>query len=272
MKTVGLVTRPDFAAGEKEAGRLLAFLETREVSVLMPSHLAEKLDRPELGVSLANLHVDFVVTLGGDGTTLHAARSIPPSIPIVPVNLQSFGFLSECEIVDAEVLLNQILADDYEVQELLRLTTKFQDNKLPDAANEVSLFPQKQGRPPVFRLQIGEDSVKFRGDGLVIATPSGSTGHTLSLGGPVIHPLIDAFLLVAAAPLRNSMLPLVIPASTTLRVHVGTMSNLVIDGELVHQIPSEAPVTVVKSDLPLLILRRPSSFYRRFREKLLRWL
>ncbi len=272
MKTVGIVTRPNFAAGEKEAGRLLVFLETKGLSVLLPVFLAEKLKRPELGVSLANLQMDFVVTLGGDGTTLHAARSLPPGVPIVPVNLQSFGFLSECEIEDAQTLLDQILADDYEVQELMRLAIRFQDILLPDAANEVSLFPQKQGRPPVFQIQIEESSMlKFRGDGLVIATPSGSTGHALSLGGPVIHPLVDVILIVAAAPLRNSMLPLVLPDSTTLRVRLRTISNLVIDGELVHRIPAEAPVTIKKSESPLLILRRHSSFYRRLRGKLLRW-
>ena len=272
MKTVGLVTRPNFTEGEKEARKLLTFLETKGVYVLMPIYLAETIGRPEIGVTQANMNVDFVVTLGGDGTTLHTARSIPPGIPIVPVNLQSFGFLSECEIVEAQTLLEQILADDYEVQELLRLTTRFQGSKIPDATNEVSLFPQKQGRPLSFRVKVQEDSViKFRGDGLVIATPTGSTGHTLSLGGPVINPLVDAFLLIAAAPLRNSMLPLVIHSSSTVHVQVDKKTNLVIDGELVTPVPDEATVTVSKSEFPLLIIRRKDSFYRRLREKLLRW-
>ncbi len=271
MKTVGLVTRPNFAAGEREASRLLAFLEAKELSVQMPSHLAEKLNRSELGVPLANLQADFVVTLGGDGTTLHAARSLPTGVPIVPVNLHSFGFLSECEIGDAETLINQVLAGECEVQELTRLSIRFQKSKFPDAANEVSLFPQKQGRPPVFQIQLDEDSkFKFRGDGLAIATPTGSTGHSLSLGGPVIHPRVDAILIIAAAPLRNSMLPLVVPDTITLTLRARIKSNLVIDGELVNQIPADAPVTVRKSESPLLILRRHSSFYHRLQGKLLR--
>lgn len=272
MKTVALVARPKFAAGKQEAARLLSYLEAKGLSVLMPHHLAETLKRPELGGSLADLKVDFAVTIGGDGTILFAARNLPLGVPIVPINLQSFGFLSECEIEDALTLLDQVLAGDYEVQEILRLATHFQDISLPDATNEVSLFPHKQGRPPVFQIQIEEGSMfQFRGDGLVIATPSGSTGHALSLGGPVIHPLVDVILLVASAPLRNSMLPLVLPDSTTLRVQVRTTSNLVIDGELVHRIPAEASVTIKKSKSPLLILRRQGSFYRRLRGKLLRW-
>ncbi|MFX1474490.1 MAG: NAD(+)/NADH kinase, partial [Promethearchaeota archaeon] len=201
-----------------------------------------------------------------------AARSLPPGVPIFPVNLQSFGFLSECEIEDAETLLTRVLSGDFEVQEILRLSTSFQDNKIPDAANEVALFPQKHGRPLAFQLQIGEDSIlQFRGDGLVIATPNGSTGHTLSLRGPVLHPNVGAILLVASAPLRNSMLPLVLPDSTILSVQANKITNLVIDGELLHRIPAEAPVTIKKSESPLLILRRHNSFFRRLREKLLRW-
>jgi NAD+ kinase len=187
------------------------------------------------------------------------------------VNLRSFGFLSECEIEDAEALLNQVLSGDFEVQEILRLSTSFQDTHLPDAANEVSLFPQKQGRPLAFQLQIEEDSIlKFRGDGVVVATPSGSTGHTLSLRGPVLHPDVGAILVVASAPLRNSMLPLVLPDSTTLSVQANKPVNLVVDGELVNRIPAGAPVAIRKSESPLLILRRRNSFFRRLREKLLR--
>lgn len=272
MKIVGLVIRPSFTKGTEEARRLLTFLEAKGLSVRMPPHLAEALERSELSCPLDKMSADVVMTLGGDGTLLYTARSIPPGVPLLPVNFLSFGFLAEGEIEEATKLLEEILAGEYEVQETLRLATWLRNSRLPDATNEVSLFPDKYGRPLPFQVQVGDSSpFNFRGDGLVVATPYGSTGHALSLGGPILNPELDVMLVLAAAPLRRSLFPLVIPGSSVLHIRTEKPSRLIIDGVSQTKISPTTDVTIRKSESPLRVLRRSGSFYRRLKNKLLRW-
>lgn len=271
LKTVGIVVRPDFTAGIEHAQQLLKFLEKKEMTVRIPVHLAKTLKRPGLSCSLAEMQVDVVVTLGGDGTLLFAARNIPPSVPLLPVNLHSFGFLSECEIGEALEFLGEVLDGAVKVQETLRLALWYKDERLPDAANEVSLFPIEPGHPMIIDLQVGENTpITFQASGLIIATPTGSTGHARSLGGPVLDTQLDAFLLIPAAPLRHSFLPLVVPADCAINIEVGKPSHLVIDGDPLIKVPPDTQITIRKSEHPLRILRHPNSFYSRLQRKLLR--
>jgi NAD+ kinase len=271
LKTVGIAVRPDFPAGIEQARQLLKFLEKKEMTVHIPEHLAKALKRPKLSCPLAEMQVDVVVTLGGDGTLLYAAHNLPHNVPLLPVNLHSFGFLSECEIMEAMDLLSNVLAGVVEIQETLRLSIWHKDEMLPDAVNEVTLFPTEPGHPIIINLQIEENSpITFQADGLIIATPTGSTGHARSLGGPVLDPQLDVFLLIPAAPVRNSFLPLVIPADTTINISVGKEANLVIDGDPFAKILPDTQITIRKSEHPLRVFRHQNSFYSRFQRKLIR--
>jgi NAD+ kinase len=107
LKIVGLLTRPDFKSGVQFSQQILAYLETKKRTVVIPPHLAKALKRPELARPIKEMKADVVITLGGDGTTLYAAQHLPSDIPLLPVNLESFGFLSECEIQEVEDLLDQ---------------------------------------------------------------------------------------------------------------------------------------------------------------------
>jgi NAD+ kinase len=271
MKSIGLVTRPHFESGIKQAHKLLTTLTKKGLTVQIIPHLASALKRPDLGVSMEQMQTDFIITLGGDGTLLFAARYLPPRIPLLPINLESFGFLAECEIEAALSLIDAAINDKLEVHETIRLTTEVKQRSYPDAANEVAIFPARQARPFPFKLCINNDPpIEFRADGFVIATPMGSTGHALSLGGPVIDSRLNAILLIPAAPLRQGFLPLVVPDENVIKVESGKPASLIIDGEAQEQIPQNHSIVVQKSKHPLRILRHPSSFCKRLQGKLLR--
>ncbi len=271
MKTIGLVIRPHFPSGIKQARKLLTTLTKKGLTVHLIPHLAKALKRSDLSVSMEQMQADFIITLGGDGTILFAAQHLPPTIPILPINLESFGFLSECEIEDAFSIIDAALSGKLEMQETIRLATQVQQLSYPDAANEVAIFPSRQARPFPFTLYInGEPPIEFRADGIVIATPMGSTGHALSLGGPVVDSRLNAILLVPAAPLRNGFLPLVVSDETVIKVESRKPASLIIDGESLAKIPKNQSIIVRKSEHPLRILRHPSSFCTRLQGKLLR--
>lgn len=271
MKIVGILARPDFTSGIQFARQLLAYLETRKIQVLLPSYLAEALGRNELACAPKKMKADFVITLGGDGTTLYAASHLPPAVPLLPVNLESFGFLSECEINEVEALLTEVLAGRLSIQQTPRLASWFKKKRLLDASNEIALFPIDQGRPGTFSVQL-DDVAKFtfRADGFLIATPMGSTGHAFSLGGPFLDLQLDGLLLIAAAPLRQGFHPLIIPSESAITVQCDKTANLFIDGDNANEVPPNRPITVKKSNHSLRILRRPSGYYSRLQGKLLR--
>jgi len=271
LKIVGLLTRPDFKAGVQFAQRILAYLETKKRKVLIPPHLAKAIKRPELAHPIKEMKADMVITLGGDGTTLYAAQHLPSHIPLLPVNLESFGFLSECEIQEVEDFLDQVLTGQLAIQETSRLGVWLKKKRLPDAANEAAFFPLNQGRPTLITVQLDKNTTfEFRANGFLIATPMGSTGHTLSLGGPILDLQLDGILLFAVAPLRHSFFPLIVPSTTTIEVQLGRVANLYIDGEYATEVHQNTPITVKKSESSLRILRRSSRFYTRLQGKLLR--
>ncbi len=270
MEIIGLLTRPEFKSGVQFAQQILAYLEMKKRTVVIPPHLANALKRPELACPIEEMKADVVITLGGDGTTLYAAQHLPSDIPLLPVNLESFGFLSECEIQDVEALLDQVLAGQLAIQETSRLGVWLKKKRLPDAANEAALFPINQGRPTLITVQLNKSTeFEFRANGFIIATPMGSTGHTLSLGGPILDLHLEGILLFAVAPLRHSFLPLIIPRTTTIEVQLGRVANLYIDGEYSTEVNQDTPLTVKHSESSLRILRRSSRFYTRLQGKLL---
>ena len=271
MKTVGILVRPDFTAGLKVAGELITYLEKRKIRILLPSHLANALKRSELDCAIEDFHADFVISLGGDGTTLYAARHLPPSVPILPVNLESFGFLSECEAQEAEARLDQVLRGELVVQKTPRLGIKQEQKQLAAVVNEAAFFPRDKGRPTPIRVQIGDFAeFEFRADGFVVATPMGSTGHAFSLGGPILDLQLQALLLIAAAPLRKGFHPLVIPDANETTIHFEKAGQLYGDGDHIMDFPESSRFTIYKTDQPLGILRRPAQFYARLKTKLLR--
>jgi len=236
----------------------------------MPPYLAEALGRNDLSSELREMRVDIAVTVGGDGTVLFASHHLPPRVPLLPVNLQSFGFLAECDTAGMLPTMEKVLLGDFKVQETLRLSASTQSERFPDATNEVSLFPHELGRPPAIQFQLQDGaSLECRADGAIIATPIGSTAHALSVSGPVLDPSLDAILIVAAAPLRHSFVPLVLPGSTQIRVQMNKPANVIVDGDQLASLPASTPVTVCKAKAPLRILRRGSSFYSRLQGKLL---
>ena len=271
LKTVGILIRPDFTAGLEAAREIVSYLERKKVRILLPPHLATALKRSDLASEIENFHADFVITLGGDGTTLYAARHLPPKVPILPVNLESFGFLSECEAHEVETRLNQVLGGELVVQETPRLGIWLGKKQLAAVANEAAIFPRDKGRPAPMKVELGDSNeFEFRADGFIIATPMGSTGHALSLGGPILDPQLQALLLIAVAPLRRGFHPLIVPDNYKVHIHFQRAGQLYGDGDHIIDFSEATRFSIAKIDQPLRILRRPSQFYSRLKTKLLR--
>ncbi len=234
--------------------------------------------------------IDLAIVLGGDGTALAAARHLAPDgIRILAVNIGGhLGFLTESAELfqDTEQVWDRLLEDRYAVQRriMLRAMT-FEGNRtnlepMSDcyfALNEMCVKPASADRMITSFLEIeidGEVVDQYQGDGLLVATPTGSTCYTLAAGGPIIHPGLDALVLTPICPLSLSSRPLVLPAGSVISIWPladrELNTKLWMDGVLATAIWPGQRVDIRIADRPaeFLLLRENHSYYQTLREKL----
>ena len=251
---------------------------------------------PELGLSItyeSELHahaadgtgpivpheVDALLTLGGDGTLLRAARVVTDrAVPILGVNMGRLGFLTCCPADQLEIALQRLSRGDYVVESRMTLDASV---RAPNGAvkarwralNDVVLHKGGFARVVSVRVQSdGETVGHFSADGVVLATPTGSTAYNLSAGGPVVFPTLETILLTPVSAHTLGMRPLVLPATSEvlLQGNDGPDELLVtVDGQVGVTFGSGETLVVRRSDVPVPIVRFPEqSFFSTMREKL----
>jgi len=220
---------------------------------------------------IAPTEVDALLTLGGDGTLLRAARLVPErAVPILGVNLGRLGFLTCCPVSQFEEALRRLAAGDYVVEARMTLDARVTDagggeRQRWRALNDVVLHKGGFARVVAVRVEAdGETVGHFSADGVVIATPTGSTAYNLSAGGPVVVPTLETILLTPR--------PLVLPASSvvSLRGNDGPDELLVtVDGQVGCTFGTGDTLVIQRSNAPVPIVRFPeASFFSTMREKL----
>jgi NAD+ kinase len=223
--------------------------------------------------------VDALLTLGGDGTLLRAARIVPDRpVPILGVNLGRLGFLTCCPASKLEESLRRLAANDYRVEARMTLDARVEDAAGVErerwrALNDVVLHKGGFARVVSVRVEAdGETVGQFSADGVVIATPTGSTAYNLSAGGPVIVPTLETILLTPVSAHTLALRPLVLPPTTdvTVRANDGPDELMVtVDGQVGCTFASGERLVVRRSRHPVSIVRFPEhSFFSTLREKL----
>ena len=223
--------------------------------------------------------VDAMLTLGGDGTLLRAARLVDErAVPILGVNLGRLGFLTCCPASQLEDALRRLASGDYVAEARMTLDARVSDAAGGErqrwrALNDVVLHKGGFARVVAVRVEAdGETVGHFSADGVVIATPTGSTAYNLSAGGPVVVPTLETILLTPVSAHTLALRPLVLPATSqvTLRANDGPDELLVtVDGQVGCTFRSGESLVVRRSDFPVSIVRFPEhSFFSTMREKL----
>jgi len=252
------------------ASEVLAFLERAGVDVALEDCLARELRRPELGVRLEEARADFLIVIGGDGTVLRACLRLSDNRPLVlAVNAGGRGFLTTVEADEAIKALEACLSGSYGVEERMRISTYVDGERLPDALNEVCLtcrVPAKLFRARVHKR--GQLIMALEGDGLIIATPTGSTAYSLSCGGPVVDPGLRCLLLTPICPIRPRW-PLVLPPDAEVQVEVLRAREpvAVVDGQAVFDLAVGSVVRARASDRPLRFVVIEPRFYEKLAER-----
>ncbi|GAB1692978.1 NAD kinase [Krasilnikovia sp. M28-CT-15] len=208
--------------------------------------------------------VEIVFALGGDGTFLRAAElARPAKAPLLGINLGKVGFLAEAEISDLDQTVRDIISGSYTVDERLTLDVRaeYDGRLIADswALNEVSV--EKGQRAQMLELLVDVDGrplSRYGCDGVVCATPTGSTAYAFSAGGPVVWPEVEALLLVPISAHALFSKPLVTAPTSTLMLTVDPYTSFAVmccDGRRTWDLPPGATVTVQRGDLPVRLVR-----------------
>ena len=208
---------------------------------------------------------DLVVTLGGDGTFLKGARTAAElDLPIMGINLGSLGFLTSVGVDELEIALEKVLEDQFTLETRIRVEAQFSSSSCT-ALNEIGLIHTE--RRTEIELFLGEDSLgSYPGDGVLIATPTGSTAYALSAGGPIIEPTIDCLLVTPLAPHRLGVRALVLPSTSVLTAVIKRPAQLLADGDPVIALGSGMTVQIRKAARPTRLIRLDSSFWAALRQ------
>lgn len=221
---------------------------------------------------------DLIIVLGGDGTLLSVARIIHPyDVPILAVNLGTLGFLAESTLPELYSTLEQVLSGDFQLEQRMLLHARLwrNDEIVGDyhVLNDVAINKGEPAR--IINLEVfvnNQYMTSYRADGLIVATPTGSTAYSLSAGGPIIHPSMHALVLSPICPFALTNRPIVIPDTSKIQVKLTTEKNparVTLDGQIGCDIFTGDILEIKKSATVLKLIQAPGkNYYQILRQKL----
>ncbi len=274
IKRVAITSRLDKIEAIKLIENIINYLQSKNIKVILDKELFNKVKCDVNFQLLEEVRADLIVTIGGDGTVLMTAGRLKRECPIFSINMGTLGFLTEVEPHESINALERVLNGDFEIERCERLSPIINGEKLPDALNEVLVTSKQPAKLLHFLIEIdGETLVTEKADGLLVATPTGSTAYALSAGGAIIDPRVKAFIITPICPLGFTLKPLVVPLESIVTIKLlkpSTEALLVIDGQFRYSLPARAVIKITKSNVPVLFIRiKPVDIYRRIRKRLL---
>jgi NAD+ kinase len=272
FKSVGLVARYDKKSALKLTEDLAEYLKKRGLKVYVEDTLTDKVSTKEEVIPLSKMKTDFIITIGGDGTILRTCLNVPkPEPPILTINMGVRGFLTEVEPKNAYDAVERILKGEYKIEKCAKLAVTIGKEPMPDALNDVVISACEPSK--ILYTQICKDGkpiLKCQADGLIVATQTGSTGYSLSAGGPVLDQEVDAFVLTPICSL-TVFHSLVFPADSTVSFNVERPREMLvlIDGNYRKLVSADDMLQVTRSKNVTSFIRFETDFYDRLKNRLL---
>lgn len=251
FESVAVVCKAQSSEASQTASELVAWLERRGLEVTLDPPAGEERSSTEW---LSDSEHDLVVVLGGDGTLLSVARTVPSGVPILGVNLGTLGFLTEVGRSELYPSLVEILAGRFQLEERALLDVAIRsrsDNGSYRVLNDAVIAKSALSRIIQLTLRVdGRLVTSYRSDGLIVSTPTGSTAYNLSAGGPILEPQLPVIGLTPICPHTFSLRPIVVPESSVIEVTLETEREevfLTLDGQEGARLAAGDTVTVTRS-------------------------
>ena len=281
FKTIGLTARNNIDIVDSLQA-VIRFLEQNSgTNILLDENIANLLDgnkHPLFSMDNLGSNFDLVIVVGGDGSLLQVASSLADhDLPVTGINRGTLGFLTDILPGDIESTLQPILDGEFKIESRFLLELSIgagAQNYLGSALNDIVLHPGKAVQMIEFELYIDNEFVYNQAsDGLIVATPTGSTAYAMSAGGPIMHPRLDAIVIVPINPHSLSSRPIVVEGNRELTLVVGDRHNILpqlsCDGAMSHSCSPGDRITIRKKQKELKILHPADyDYYETCRSKL----
>lgn len=273
--TIGLLVNRERPAARRFVSGLVNWLKTRRLEPVLTPDTARAFGLRTATATPAEIvrRAGLLVALGGDGTMLRAARLVGRrQTPIMGVNLGGLGFLTEFATTEARAGITAFVRGRHREERRMLLDCRY-GRRRGYVLNDCAFNMGPSGR--VIKIVVSSGGVfinRFAGDGLVIATPTGSTAYSLAAGGPVLYPTMSAILLTPLAPHALAARPLVLPAEAGLEIELAPDSEpatLNLDGQQLWRIAPGRPVAIAAAGFHVrLVVPRNKTYYSILRDKL----
>ncbi|HXY47733.1 MAG TPA: NAD(+)/NADH kinase [Thermoplasmata archaeon] len=221
---------------------------------------------------IERLRPDVLIAIGGDGTFLYAMRRT--DVPLLPINAGTVGVLAEITANpddDLASAIDRLVDGHYHIEERMKLAAQLGTSALPDAVNEYVAHAARVGKMGLFEVAFDDEVVgRIQADGIILSTPTGSTGYSLSSLGPIVDPDLDAIVVTTIAPFRIEARALVVDPLRTVRlraIDIGRGAVVIPDGQEEYPIAPEGSVTVYRSPRRARLVRFGARYFHRLRGK-----
>lgn len=273
---IGIAAHPQKPLALDLARRAVERIGDRaEVVLATETRAATGIDRP--AAALEAIEADALVAIGGDGTFLWTLQR--SSVPLLPINAGTVGFLAEVDgghVRAFDGAMERLVRGLYFVESRMRLASQLGGHNLPDATNEVVVHTSQVAKMRLFEIGIdGRPVGRLRADGVILATPTGSTSYSLSALGPIVDPAIEGIVVSALAPFQATQRAVLVDPLRTVSVrlvHPEKEGVVVVDGQTEAKLAGGAAVVAYRSPRKARFVRFGSGFFRRLQgKKILPW-
>src|SRR6202163_988794 len=279
---IGIISRPRRSNLAVVVPPLLHWFEARGVRTMYDTETASALHDSSKGRSREQVAEEsqLLLVLGGDGTLLAAARvATPQGIPILPINMGSLGFLTSFKLEEMYPALEEILAGRFSSSERVMLAVELHRGgevlERQVVANEAVIHKGELARMIDLKLTIDSDFVcRYRADGLIVATPTGSTAYSLSAGGPIVHPSVESWVITPICPHTLTDRPVVIRDSSLVEIKLSGNTEavfLTLDGQKGIPLQATDRVRISRAQQLLKLIQTPNKSYFEILRNKLKW-
>ncbi len=272
IKKIGLASRCDRPEVLEMVRTILANFRSK-VQIYVSTATADVLGIEGTPVErMRDEGVELIISVGGDGTVLRNIAKMKDPLPILGINMGTLGFLVDVEPEDAIEAIEEVLYG-FSYIEKMRVDVFLNGEMLETATNEVAVMSAKPAKIIQFEVYINDCRLdEIRADGVVFATPTGSTAYAMSAGGPIVNPRVNAIVVVPVAPFKLSSRPWVVPSDSEITVKLSDHKKeavIAIDGQKSYRIRPDDVVKLKKSKYPARFVRiSDTCFYERVQRKL----
>ena len=263
---IGVVGTPDLSKFKSVANDVLKALDGHDCVLEAETAAALGME----GVPFSGMEVDVVISIGGDGTVLRTVKSTEK--PILGINAGAMGFLTEVNPDGIENAIGRLLEGDYTIDERTKLRTVMNGQRLQDAMNEAVIHTAQIAKMRHFSVSIdGQPATDLRADGVIVATPTGSTCYAMSVGSSIVDPRVEALVIAPIAPFRLAARPFIVPATSKIDITIAEPMEctMVIDGQEVLEMTGSERLEFSASEKKGRFISLEDDFYRDLQEKLI---